>query len=419
MLVQIADFINCILQSIMYVLTINYCLDNKYKGNRKGLIISIIVTWISIQGITIMIGNTSLSMILHRIALMTIFAMLFDKDIIGVTIGYGIIGSIVAIVALVCGNLFFGYIQPRLPAEYLEIGTVIFVYLPHYILTVVVLKNLDKIYKIYRTIRTKNLSIIMMTIAIVTLDFIVSFDILIHDRDNPMFKSTLFVLLGCFIVGITIYFANLEKKMREIAMLNSALDEKINELKKVKHDYGAQISYLYGLHLMNRHERIGELLKDIINGNDSIAEAVQVANDSDSVISVVTNGIVHKGINVVVDEQADLEELEISEMELQRIISNIINNAVTAMDYNGIVTVRTYYNFNDVVIKIQNNGPKIEDNIIKDIFIPGFSTKNDKHKDHGFGLAIVKEIIEKHKGEIEVKSSEKLTEFIIKLPICA
>ena len=38
-----------------------------------------------------------------------------------------------------------------------------------------------------------------------------------------------------------------------------------NELKKVKHDYGAQISYLYGLHLMGQHERLGSALKDIIN----------------------------------------------------------------------------------------------------------------------------------------------------------
>ena len=68
----------------------------------------------------------------------------------------------------------------------------------------------------------------------------------------------------------TLYFAAIERRAREIEKLNNALEGRIEELRKVKHDYGAQISYLYGLHLMKRYERAGELLKDIINGHNSI-----------------------------------------------------------------------------------------------------------------------------------------------------
>lgn len=119
----------------------------------------------------------------------------------------------------------------------------------------------------------------------------------------------------------------------------------------------------------------------------------------------------------MVDEQALLEDANMSEMEIQRVISNILKNSITAMNEKGLITIRTYYNINSVVIKIQNNGPKIEKKIINKIFDVGFTTKNDKNKDHGFGLAIVKELVEKQGGKVTVSSNDSITEFTINIPL--
>ena len=132
---------------------------------------------------------------------------------------------------------------------------------------------------------------------------------------------------------------------------------------------------------------------------------------------MIINGINHKGINIMVDEQALLEDANMSEMEIQRVISNILKNSITAMNEKGLITIRTYYNINSVVIKIQNNGPKIEKKIINKIFDVGFTTKNDKNKDHGFGLAIVKELVEKQGGKVTVSSNDSITEFTINIPL--
>ena len=134
-------------------------------------------------------------------------------------------------------------------------------------------------------------------------------------------------------------------------------------------------------------------------------------------ITMIINGIKHKGINIMVDEQALLEDANMSEMEIQRVISNILKNSITAMNEKGLITIRTYYNINSVVIKIQNNGPKIEKKIINKIFDVGFTTKNDKNKDHGFGLAIVKELVEKQGGKVTVSSNDSITEFTINIPL--
>lgn len=164
---------------------------------------------------------------------------------------------------------------------------------------------------------------------------------------------------------------------------------------------------------MGKYDRLGKLLKDIINGHNNITSEVKIISN-DSIISMIVNSIDHRGINIIVDEQADLNEIYMSEMELQRVVSNILRNSITAMNGRGVITIKTYYGFNKFIIDIKNNGPKIEENIINKIFEAGFSTK--ENKDNGFGLAIVKELIENYNGNICVSSSEDATSFIIKLP---
>lgn len=415
MIINIADFINTILQCIMIICTINYCTDEKYKKNKIQELIYIVTLVVIVQIVTKITGNSSLGVIVIHGILLVYGAIVFKKDPLGATIGFSIIYLFININLIICSNIFYEYIVPHIPDGYTEIGFVIFLYLPQYIMTYFVLLKRKIIYKLYRTIKSKNFSAIPLILVTVIIDFINSFNLIIHDIDNLLFKELIFLLLGIFMAILTIYFANIEKKAREITKLNNALEEKVNELKKVKHDYGAQISYLYGMHLMKKYDRLGELLKDIIDGHNNITSDVRVTDD-DSVISMIVNSIDNKGINIIVDEQADLYETGISEMELQRVISNILRNSITAIKSNGVITIKTYYGLNNIIIKIQNNGPKIEENMIDKIFEVGFSTKDDKGSNHGFGLAIVKEIIESYCGNISVSSSEKFTEFIIKLP---
>ena len=289
-------------------------------------------------------------------------------------------------------------------------------YVPYFIVDIFILLRKDLIYRIYLFVRSKNLSMMSLIITTVVADLVIAYNFIVYDIDNLIIKNIIFVMTGLFIIGIILYFASIEKKSKEIMLLNKELEEKINDLKKVKHDYGSQISYLYGLCLMGKYDKLTDSLKSIINGHDNIISEVEIYNN-DSIISMIVNGIKHKGINIFVDEQASLEDINVSEMEIQRIVSNILNNSVTAMNEKGLIIVRTYYSLNSVVIKIQNNGPKIEDEIIDKIFDVGFTTKENSNKEHGLGLAIVKEIVERNNGKVSVSSNDTITEFIIKIPV--
>lgn len=416
MILNIADMINSILQATAFVLIPNYCLKDENKNKISKLIYAIITMWIILQMVMKIMGNSSISIIITHLVSLGIPLIFYKKDKLGVTIAYSIVYFIIGISTLICSNVFFVYIQPRIPAEYTEMGILVSIYFVQYIIFILIFSYKDKLYKMYRIIRSRNVSVVFLIILTIIMDFAGSFDKILNWTDNPIFKNYIFFLLSLFLVMATIYFASIEKKMREIARLNCALEEKLEELNKVKHDYGAQISYLYGLHLMKNYERSGKLLKDIINGHNSIADAIEISNYSDSIIAIITRGIVHKGINVILDENADLNDVKMTEYELQRVICNIVNNSVTAMDGKGVLTIRTYENFNDTVIKIQNDGPMIGSNIIDKIFETGFSTKVDTKDNHGFGLAIVKETVEAYKGSISVVSDIDKTEFTIKIP---
>ena len=415
MIIKIADLTNTILQCIMIICTINYCIDDKYKKSKSQQALCIAIMVITVLISTAIMGNSNLGAIVIHGMLLMLGAIAFKKDSLGATIAFSIIYLLININVIICGNIFHGYIRPNIRNEYIELGIVLFMYVPQCIMTYIVLLKREIIYKAYRFIRSKNLSAISLIIVTIIIDFINFFNLMINEFEDPLFKEIIFILLAIFMIAITIYFAHIEKKSKEILRLNNALEEKINELKKVKHDYGAQISYLCGMHLMGKYDRLGELLKDIINGHNNITSEVKIISN-DSIISMIVNSIDHRGINIIVDEQADLNEIYMSEMELQRVISNILRNSITAMNGRGVITIKTYYGFNKFIIDIKNNGPKIEENIINKIFEAGFSTKENKDKDNGLGLAIVKELIENYNGNISVSSSEEATSFIIKLP---
>ena len=417
MIINIVDIINSLVQSIMIIATINYCLEDEYKKDNKELILYTIVTCLGFVISYKFIGNSSLNILITHCISLIIPYCLFRKDILGITVGHTIIYFAIAFNSLIFSNVFMTLNMLINKEEYVQILQILLIYAPQFIMAFIILKNLDSINKIYKVIRSRNLSTISFLILSLILDFIGSFSIIIQGENNPIFLNIIFFALSAFLVAITIHFANSEKKAKEIHDLNIALEEKVLELKKIKHDYGSQISYLYALHLMKRHDRLGELLKDIIDGHNSITDQIQVSNRSDSIIATIVNSISTKDINIVIDEQAKIEEFPLEEVELQRVISNIITNSVTAMDGRGIITIRTLYEFNKIIMKIENDDPEIDKGIITKIFEEGFSTKKDDKGNHGYGLSIVKDIVEKEAGKIELFSNNKKTEFKIIMPI--
>ena len=112
----------------------------------------------------------------------------------------------------------------------------------------------------------------------------------------------------------------------------------------------------------------------------------------------------------------DLPEIPAYVGELNQVWTNIIDNAIYAVNREGEIHIETTCDKRNVNIKIIDNGTGIPPEIQSRIFDPFFTTKK-VGEGTGIGLDLVQRIIKRHNGEIKVHSIPGRTEFLICLPI--
>ncbi len=101
--------------------------------------------------------------------------------------------------------------------------------------------------------------------------------------------------------------------------------------------------------------------------------------------------------------------------ELNQVWTNIIDNAIFALQKNGEIVIETTCNSEYMNVKIIDNGSGISPEILSRIFDPFFTTKK-MGEGTGIGLDLVQRIIKRHNGNIKVDSRPGRTEFSIDLP---
>jgi len=102
--------------------------------------------------------------------------------------------------------------------------------------------------------------------------------------------------------------------------------------------------------------------------------------------------------------------------ELNQVWTNLIHNAIQAMDGRGEIVIETMVVDSHVQVAIQDSGPGIPSDVAARIFEPFFTTKA-KGEGTGLGLSISARIVEKHGGTIRVDSRAGRTRFEVRLPI--
>jgi signal transduction histidine kinase len=101
--------------------------------------------------------------------------------------------------------------------------------------------------------------------------------------------------------------------------------------------------------------------------------------------------------------------------ELNQVWTNIIDNAIDAMQGKGVLRIKTYADDGSAVVVIGDSGPGIPPDVQSHIFEPFFTTKG-VGEGTGLGLDTVMRIIRKHQGSIAVTSVPGDTRFRISLP---
>ena len=166
---------------------------------------------------------------------------------------------------------------------------------------------------------------------------------------------------------------------------------------------------------LNRMAKIVKNLLDCSRNDAPRKDKINFINILDHSLNNVNGAILLK--NISVKKNIDENIPQILDLGLERALTNILLNAVDAMDNGGKLLIEGHCLQNELKLKINDTGCGISQENIDEIFEPFFTTK-DIDKGCGLGLTIVSEIIKSYDGKIEVESLiNKGTTFTISIPI--
>jgi signal transduction histidine kinase len=169
-------------------------------------------------------------------------------------------------------------------------------------------------------------------------------------------------------------------------------------------------------HGTKRIAEIVKALKGYSYMDQAPIQAVDVREGLNDTLVMLSSKL-RQGIKVDLDFAEDLPSIQGYGSELNQVWTNLIDNAIGAMDGQGGLELKAFRDDNWVVVEVADNGPGIPIEVQEKIFDPFFTTKAPG-EGTGLGLNISHGIIvEKHGGQISVDSKPGATRFTIRLPL--
>ena len=166
-------------------------------------------------------------------------------------------------------------------------------------------------------------------------------------------------------------------------------------------------------------ERIAELVRSMKSYSHLDQGAEQIVNVHDGLedtLKLFSYKVKH-GIEVKRSYAPDLPRISAYGSELNQVWTNLIDNAIDAMNEKGILELTTKNHGDRILIQIADSGSGIPPEIRSRIFDPFFTTKA-VGKGSGLGLEMVRRIVEnRHQGSITVESQPGRTQFTVCLPV--
>jgi len=155
---------------------------------------------------------------------------------------------------------------------------------------------------------------------------------------------------------------------------------------------------------------MNRIIEDVLD----FARTTEIKKKKSSFLRILKLAINHVkfSYNVIINLPENDIAVNCDARKIEGVMSNMLNNAVYALDGQGEIDVTVSNDSDFIIIQVMDSGPGIPKENLEKIFEPMFTTKKTGT---GLGLVICKSIIEQHGGSISV--TNKPTTFTIKLPI--
>ena len=232
-------------------------------------------------------------------------------------------------------------------------------------------------------------------------------------------ESIIYVLI---VIGVINSFfvikdiSSLNEHNNEYSMLKNTLGQ-LEELNKTlrgqRHDFMNHLQVVYSLMEMDEYSEATGYIEKVFKDIQRINKVLKTSNPA--VNALLQAKILYgekRGIQTEISITSSLEELKVPAWEFCRVLGNIIDNAIYALQEraeNRIIEIELFEDLKTYRFRIKNNGPRIKEEWINKIFEAGVTTKGEQGE--GMGLSIVKEILQKYEGNVEIFSDNEATIF--------
>ncbi|MGO5064956.1 HAMP domain-containing protein [Clostridium sporogenes] len=180
-------------------------------------------------------------------------------------------------------------------------------------------------------------------------------------------------------------------------------------------------------HIINESERLNRMVVDLLNLSKNTYKdfSYEFTNiDLSNILKSTCEEMLIKAkrYNMVIESKIEYGmNIKGDKDKLKQVFINIIDNAIKYGYVNSTIKVSSYIKESNVIVEVEDKGEGIDYEDIENIFQPFFRVNKKYSREkggNGLGLAIVKAIVEKHDGNILVKSKiKKWTKIIIEFPL--
>jgi signal transduction histidine kinase len=182
----------------------------------------------------------------------------------------------------------------------------------------------------------------------------------------------------------------------------------------------AAVITIFGLiqEIDNSTRRISDLvtaIKRYSYMDQSPIQEVDLKEDLENTLKIFGHRL-KAGVNVVREYDPNLPRICAYGGELNQVWTNLIDNAIDAMDGKGELRIRAFRELDSAIVEIGDNGPGVPQEIRSRIFEPFFTTKK-VGAGTGLGLDTAMRIVRKHHGAMDLTSQPGDTRFRVRLPI--
>lgn len=229
------------------------------------------------------------------------------------------------------------------------------------------------------------------------------------------------------IVGVSSLFllreinrlAETEQEAKTNQILLDESKETITLLRTHRHDFMNHLQVIIGLLQLNKVDDSFEYVNQIIGDMKTVFRESAIENPIMAALFMKKSSLAEqRDVNLITTISSQLYGIPISFIDLSRIVGNLIDNAIyaAAKDISGnkVVEVTFSESFDAYLISVQNTGALIPEELSKKIFEKGFTTKGSDGS--GLGLYIVRSLVEKNGGQIELNNKDGTTVFNLMFP---